>query len=202
MNFPLQLQSFAVHNRTVELAVPDAGAVQEAYKRGGIPFPYWSKVWPAAVGLAAFLEQHPEHILNKRVMELGAGLGLPSVVAAAHASSVYCTDAEPEAAACVRKSAAHNGLQNLTAGVLNWQHLPEEINADAVLLSDVNYEPAAFAALMKTINVLLAKRVVILLSTPQRLAAKEFVTPLLSFCKRREEAMVDGVPVTVMVLTN
>lgn len=200
MKFPLRLQSFAVFHRTVALFVPDAVAVRTAYEAGEIPFPYWSKVWPAAVALADFLDRQPECVLNKRVMELGGGLGLPSVVAAAYASSVYCTDAEPVAVACVRQSATHNGLHNITAGVLGWQHLPEEPQADVLLLSDVNYEPAAFEALKKTIRLFLANNAVVILSTPQRLMAKGFVASLLPFCKRQEDVTVEGVPVTVMVL--
>ena len=64
-----------------------------------IAFPYWSKVWPSAEALALFILQHPEYIAGKMVVELGAGLGLPSLVAAQMAASVLCTDYEPEAVA-------------------------------------------------------------------------------------------------------
>ena len=40
--------------------------------------PYWAELWPAARALAAALPEVP----GLRVIELGAGLGVPSLVAA------------------------------------------------------------------------------------------------------------------------
>ena len=42
--------------------------------------PYWAELWPAGLALAHAL---PERLDGVRVVELGAGLGVPSLVAAA-----------------------------------------------------------------------------------------------------------------------
>lgn len=39
-------------------------------------------VWPAAITLCQYLVDTPERVVNKRVIELGAGVGLPGMVAA------------------------------------------------------------------------------------------------------------------------
>src|SRR3954468_3812141 len=47
----------------------------------GRPVPYWARPWPSGVALAAHLKVHPPAATAK-VLELGCGLALPSVVAA------------------------------------------------------------------------------------------------------------------------
>jgi predicted nicotinamide N-methyase len=204
MAFPLQLQKFFIQDRCIGLFVPDAVAVQSAYQKGGIPFPYWSQVWPAAIGLSQFLLNHSRYTLNKKVLELAAGLGLPSIVAAATAHSVICSDYLREAVEVISRSAMHNKLENLSVAVLNWHSLPQDIEADVLLLSDINYDPVVFAVQQKLITRFLQKEVICILSTPQRLIAKEFIAPLLSFCKHQEEIIVHHeekeVIVTVFVL--
>src|SRR3954462_2914189 len=45
------------------------------------PVSYWARPWPAGVGRAGYLKDHPPKPRIK-VLELGCGLALPSVVAA------------------------------------------------------------------------------------------------------------------------
>lgn len=203
MLFPLHLQTFPVGGHSVSLFVPDEDSVKEAYTSGQIAFPYWSRVWPAAKGLAAFLLQHPQYTATKRVVELGAGLGLPSLVAAQKATAVLCTDLFADAVAVVQKTARHHGLQNLQTAVMDWRQLPEDFTTDTLLLSDVAYEPAAFAQLWQLLQRLLQAGTTVLLATPQRLTAKEFVAPLLARCASHTVVAVheeQTTPVSVMVL--
>ena len=198
MLFPLRLETFAAGDYSVEFFVPDAVAVKEAYQKGWIPFPYWSQVWPAAKALAFFLLANPGYVREKTVLELGAGLGLPSLVAAGSASRVLCTDYVPEAVAIINRSAAHLSLQNFHAEVRDWRQMPADINPDVLLLSDINYEPEVFSTLQTIISAFLQKRTTVLLSTPQRLMAKDFIAPLLPFCTRQEEVAVQQEGTTVM----
>jgi predicted nicotinamide N-methyase len=204
MPFPLILQSIPLQQELIELYVPVAKAVRDAYTREAIPFPYWSQVWPSAKALALFLLQHPYYTEGKSVIELGAGLGLPSLVAARNAAHVLCTDMVAEAVETVKQSAAHLHLSNITAEELDWRHLPQDLEADVLLLSDINYEPAAFAAMQNVVAVFLQKGTIVLLSTPQRLMAKDFIAPLLNHCTRQEEITIlhkaGNVVITTMVL--
>jgi hypothetical protein len=73
-----------------------------------------------------------------------------------------------------------------------------------LLLSDVNYKPALFAVLQNVISSFLLKGTTVILSTPQRLMAKDFLTPLLTNCIEQEELEVTHergkVMTTVLVL--
>lgn len=204
MNFPLQLQKIEFQEGYVELFVPDVAAVKEAYQQEQIPFPFWSRVWPAAKALTQFLLTNSFYSEGKVVLEIGAGLGLPSLVASRCASSVLCTDSSADAVQVMAQSATHGALSNFTTAVLDWRHLPKDLAADVLLLSDINYEPEAFPVLQKMLDYFLQKGTTILLSTPQRLMAKAFILALLPYCIKQEELLVkeenETVSVTVMVL--
>lgn len=204
MQFPLQFHTITVRQQAVSFFLPDEERVREAYKKGEISFPYWSRVWPAAIALAEFLVQHPDYTVNKNVVELGAGLGLPSLAAAQNAKTVLCTDCSAEAVAVAQQSAQYNGFKNFRSAVMDWRNLPDNFWADTLLLSDVNYETAAFPVLLNVLKRFFEKGTTVVLSTPHRLMAKDFITLLLPFCKRQEECFVNGrgesTAVSVMVL--
>jgi predicted nicotinamide N-methyase len=204
MSFPLELKTFHLLGQPVEIFVPQTNAVREIYLRGNIPFPYWSQAWPASLALSEFLLLHKEYIQQKKVIELGAGLGLPSIIAASYAHSVLCSDYISEAVGIASQSAAHNGLNNFTAQVLDWHSLPHNLSADVLLLSDINYDPAIFSVQQQLINHFIKTGTIVILSTPQRLMAKEFVAPLMSFCKQQEEISVSHhgnvMRITILVL--
>jgi predicted nicotinamide N-methyase len=115
-------------------AVPDALIDESAFERDEF-LPYWAELWPAATALAAALA---ERLDGMRVVELGCGLGVPSLVAAARGAVVTATDWAEEAVELLARNAARNGLR-VQAEVRDWrQPWPEEF--DLALAADVLYE--------------------------------------------------------------
>jgi predicted nicotinamide N-methyase len=202
MNFPLQLQVVELDGTSVSLYVPLPESVQEAYQHGKIDFPFWSQVWPSAKALASFILQFPHYVGDKEVLEIAAGLGLPSIVAAGFAKKLTCTEYAGEALPALRQSAA--GLPHVHVMQADWNQLPPHLSPDVLLLSDINYDPTAFEQLKNVIHHFLQKGTVILLSTPQRLMAKPFIEPLLHFCIQQETINIEHqsaiVPISVLVL--
>ena len=96
--------------------------------------PYWAELWPAAIALAAAL---PE-VDGLRVVELGAGLAVPSLVAAARGARVTATDWAQDAVDLLRENAARNALQ-LDAELWDWRE-PRADRFDLALAADVLYE--------------------------------------------------------------
>jgi predicted nicotinamide N-methyase len=77
-------------------------------------------------------------VAGLRVVELGCGLGLPSLVASARGAQVTATDWATDAVELLAENAARNGLA-LVAEVRDWrQTWPERF--DLVLAADVLYE--------------------------------------------------------------
>ncbi len=204
MPLPLHTQSFTFGGREILLLVPDPATIQAGFREGGLPLPYWSQVWPAALALTEFLSCNTALVERKTVLELAAGLGLPSLFAASIADRVVCSDYLEDATWFMAASAKLNGLTNIEARVIDWRHLPPHLEAEVVLLSDVNYEPAAFPVLHKVLEDLLRRGCTAILSTPQRLAGKAFIEPLLEHCRQSEVVNVEvggsDVPISIFVL--
>jgi predicted nicotinamide N-methyase len=77
-------------------------------------------------------------VAGLRVVELGSGLGLPSLVAAARGAQVTATDWAADAIDLLRENAARNGLE-LTAERRDWRE-PWDGTFDLALAADVLYE--------------------------------------------------------------
>ena len=193
----LNLQSFAFGTLNIELFVPDPDAVRKGYeqeKRRDLeaPFPFWAKVWPSAIAMAEYLQLNPDIITGKKVLELAAGLGLPSIVAAHYAETVCCSDYLEDAVDSARQNILHNRLSNVDCKLYDWNDLPDDLIADILLMSDVNYEPAEFDQLIALFEKFLLRGTTIILTTPGRIMAKEFVSRLDTWCVEKSEIPVNA----------
>jgi predicted nicotinamide N-methyase len=102
--------------------------------------PYWAELWPSGVALARVVAGLD--LTGKRVIELGAGLGLPSLAAALAGADVLATDWADEAVALLRENAARNALP-LRVQRVRWDEpgpLLAEAPWDVVLGADLLYE--------------------------------------------------------------
>jgi methyltransferase-like protein 23 len=206
MDLPLNLHTIEIGSIRIEMYLPDPESVRKKYDAEKIgdtenPFPFWAKIWPSAFALAKYLNENPDIIKGKKVLELAGGLGLPSLIASHYAKKVCCSDYLEEAVAVVRQSVLHNGINNMDCRVYNWYSLPEELPADVLLLSDVNYEPAVFDQLIKVCEKFLQQGTRIILATPGRIMAKDFVDRLDKWNIEKTEMNVDSEnPVYVFLL--
>ena len=80
---------------------------EEAFERDEY-MPYWAELWPSALALARVVGVRALH--GARTLELGCGLGLPSLAAAVAGGRVLATDWAPDAIAMTERNAARNGL--------------------------------------------------------------------------------------------
>jgi predicted nicotinamide N-methyase len=112
---------------------------EEAFEREEY-LPYWAELWPSGLALARAIADRS--LRGARTLELGCGLGLPSIAAALAGGRVLATDWSPEAVAMTAENAARNGVEIETL-VCSWTQ-PEPLIAgapwDVVLASDVLYE--------------------------------------------------------------
>ena len=119
------------------LRPPDAEALidEDAFAQNEF-LPYWAELWPAGLALAAAL---PPSLRGLRVVELGCGLGLPSLAAAARGAEVVATDWSADAIELLRLNAERNGVR-LRAEVADWADWNLDGPWDLVLSADVLYE--------------------------------------------------------------
>jgi len=102
--------------------------------------PYWAELWPSALALARRVGTRA--LRGARVLELGCGLGLPSIAAALAGGRVLATDWSPAAIDFTEHNARANGAHLQTA-LVSWAD-PGELAArgpwDLVIGSDLLYE--------------------------------------------------------------
>ena len=120
--------------RLLRPSAPDELIDEEAFAEDEF-LPYWAELWPAAIALAGAL---PERLEGFRVVELGCGLGVPSLVAAARGAEVTALDWAADAVSLLRRNARRNALE-LEAAVHDWRE-PLGRRFDLVLAADVLYE--------------------------------------------------------------
>ena len=140
--------------------------------------PYWSVLWRSGVALARELDGLD--LAGRRVVELGCGLGVPSIAAARAGAAVLATDGDPEALELLGRNAAENGVAIETAEV-HWARPDELIEHgpfDLVLGADILYERPSVALLLKLLPRLAPEA---WLADPGRPAAEA----LLEHAKRR-----------------
>jgi len=152
------------------------------------------------MALSLFIKSHRQYIEGKKILELGAGLALPSFIASCYAGSVLATDYVDDAVSLMKQNIEALKLQNITAELMDWHKLPENIKADTVLLSDINYSPDAFDALHKVIEQFLGNGSTIILTTPGRLVANAFIDFLMPYIAYRELTDIDGTEILLVVL--
>jgi predicted nicotinamide N-methyase len=191
VSFPTQLQRVQIGKHLYDFYVPDLKSVQENYYKQKTeskttPFPYWAKLWPAAIALSEFIDEHKELVEEKNVLELAAGLGLPSLVAARFATTVCCSDYIRDVLSIVEETIKHNALSNMYCRLIDWNQLPPMPSPDVLLLSDINYDESNFEVLQNLIIEFITRGTCVLLSTPQRLVAKRFIEALLPSCNYQE----------------
>lgn len=146
--------------------LPDVDAVGWAPSE-----PFWSVLWRSGRALAAELEQ--EDLSGLRVVELGCGLALPSIVAARAGADVLATDERPEALDLVRRNAAVNGVRLETATVdwLDPGDLLAEGPFDLMIGSDMLYQMPSVESLLKLLPALASE---LLIADPGREEAGRF----------------------------
>lgn len=88
-------------------------------------FPFWVKIWEASLVLADFLATRPD-AAGKTLLELGAGLAVPGLAAAASGMQVTLSDYEQEILDFERVSAAASRVR-AEFTLLDWKNPPADL---------------------------------------------------------------------------
>jgi predicted nicotinamide N-methyase len=134
--------------------------------------PYWAVAWPAGLALARYLGSLP--LLAVEVLELGAGAGIAGLGAAAAGARVLTTDNEPAAVRLAALNGRRNELPMRVVGA-DWRAWPLSRRFPLVIGSEVTYEPAAYPALLSTLEETVAPGGEALLCDPGRLSTEQFL---------------------------
>lgn len=143
--------------------------------------PYWAELWPSGIALAAAILQEPRQLADRRVLELGCGLGVAAIAALRVGADLLVTDYAPEALAlCALNTIDQAGVEPQSLR-LNWRQPNAALFAAAgegfpmVLAADVLYEARDVEPLLELVDRLVAVDGALWLAEPGRKPAKAFL---------------------------
>lgn len=100
--------------------------------------PYFGILWGASEALSQYLTK--EKVKNKTILELGCGLGYPSLVASHLGGKVLATDFHPDVEEYFQRNCRHSNVV-CDYQRLNWREDKADVGLfDVVMGSDVLYE--------------------------------------------------------------
>ena len=133
--------------------------------------PYGVALWPAAIALAHDVASRPDELRGRTVLELGAGTGLPGIVAATLGARVVQTDRQEVAMQVCRLNAGRNGAAGIEHRLADWTAWDDRARYDWILGSDVLYGEALHPQLRAIFERNLAPGGRVLLADPFRAAS-------------------------------
>lgn len=146
---------------------------EDRFLRGDQPrLPYGIALWPAAIALAHELAARPLQGLS--VLELGAGTGLPGIVAASLGARVIQTDKNSAALVVARRNAERNAaaLEQRNADWTDWH---DSATYDLIIGADILYADSLHAPLRRIFETNLAPGGRLLVADPLRPASFELL---------------------------
>ena len=165
-------------------------------------FPLWAKIWPASWILAGYLADRPV-ASTKRILEIGAGIGLVSIVAASFGHSITMTDSNPDALQFARANAIINGCPQLPIQVLDWNNPQLEETVDCIVASEVTYKKVDLLPLLSLFKSCLKPEGEVILAGEMRTDSKDFYQQMESNFKVKAQKKVlrsDGEEIAVFLL--
>lgn len=160
--------------RVLHAAAPEALISSEDFDHDE-RLPYWAELWPSAIALARHLAA--QELSGTQAVELGCGVGLPTVAALERGAEVTAADHYRAALDFTAYNARSNTGREPHTAHLDW-HAPEgELPGtfDLVLAADVLYEKRNVPSLAVLIPELLEPYGELLLADPRRKDTPDFL---------------------------
>lgn len=142
---------------------------KEAEEAGVSPahWPLFGQLWPASQVLAKAVKTMG--IKNKRILELGCGLGLPSLVLKQRGADITASDYHPMSGHFLQKNTRLNATEAIDFEQISWQEPNPDLGRfDTIIASDVLYEQHHAELLAHAVEQLALPQAKMLLTCPGR----------------------------------
>ena len=133
--------------------------------------PYWAEVWDSAFGIGLFLVKNPP---RRSVLDLGCGMGLAGIVAAAMGARVLLGDLEADALLFAKLNTLPYS-NRVRIRKLNWQSDRLNQRFDLIIGADVLYDRAQWPFLEDFWKLHLENGGTVLLGEPGRQSGDMFI---------------------------
>jgi len=149
-------------------AGPRSGLMRLADADPDFGSPYWARCWGGGLALARHVLDHPDTVVGKRVLDLGAGSGLVAIAAMkAGAAQALAVDVDPYAIAVTRLNAQVNAVivETLLADLIQD---PPPAHIDVMLVGDLLYDAALARSVLPFLERCAGAGVAVLIGDPWR----------------------------------
>lgn len=151
-------------------------------ERAGVPAALWSlfgQLWPAGIELAR--ESLSYRIDGKRILEIGCGLGLSSLVLKKRGADITASDHHPLANEFLIHNTRLNDLNPIPFNFLAWERPKDSAigKFDLIMGSDVLYERDHIGSLLNLIRNYATPEAEVLISDPGRGHCGPFAASML-----------------------
>ncbi len=133
--------------------------------------PYGVALWPSAIALAHEVATRAGAVRGRSVLELGAGTGLPGIVAATLGGRVVQTDRDELALSVCRRNGERNRAGVIEYRLAEWTAWDDLTRYDWILGSDILYGEPLHPELRRIFDANLAPGGRVLLADPCRAAS-------------------------------
>jgi predicted nicotinamide N-methyase len=140
--------------------------------------PYGVALWPSALALAHEVASRGAEFAGRSVLELGAGTGLPGIVAATLGARVMQTDRDELSLHLAARNAARNGVETIDQRPADWTAWTLSERHDWVIGSDILYGESNHPALRRIFEASLLEGGRVLVADPFRPMAMRFFEAL------------------------
>jgi predicted nicotinamide N-methyase len=151
----------------------------------GTELPYWGKIWEASILLAAYLMAQPV-VPGRRILEIGTGLGISGLFAAACGHDVTLSDHKKEIIRFIRANTLLNKLDKVPVIKVDWTKPTSNQLYDWIVGSEVVYHRPTYDALVQFFQQTLKPHGTIFLAKSTSLPANVFFSKLTQYFKFKQ----------------
>jgi predicted nicotinamide N-methyase len=142
-----------------------------------LDLPFWAKVWESGFVLAHFLGRQPV-VAGRRILEIGAGIGIVGVYAALCGHDVTITDNNGDALLFARGHTLLNGCPHVPVRHLDWRTPELDRPYDMIVGADVVYDRRSYGDLVRFLKAALAPDGIVFLAKNEQFQARAFLAAL------------------------
>ena len=167
LNVPVGTQSFRLKSLRDRQQYVDRDGSAERLGICSASWPIFGLLWPASIALADAMSV--ADVAGRRILEIGCGLALPSLVLKRRGADITASDHHPLAERFLKFNAALNAVPQIDFVALPWDAPTPEIGRfDVIIGSDVLYERGHAELLAQLVDHLCKPRAEVWISCPGR----------------------------------
>jgi 2-polyprenyl-3-methyl-5-hydroxy-6-metoxy-1,4-benzoquinol methylase len=151
----------------------------------GVELPFWGKIWEASILLAAYLVAQPV-MPERKILEIGTGLGVSGLFAAACGHDVTLSDHKKEIIRFIRANTLLNKLDNVPVINVDWTKPTSNQLYDWIVGSEVVYHRSTYDSLVQFLNQSLKPNGTIFFAKSTSLPANVFFSKLTQYFKYKK----------------